>query len=671
MKKQNTAVCPGKIRYSFFMKCTIYLLMLAAIGATVFSLMAGIYCSQLDDCRRSEENQKRTLEFYAWQQAREILRLYLSQEMEQVEDYASRENVNYAIYQLSGRRVGGNYNDGSAQFICLGEKELQYDFRFSEDIMEGLENNRESVAFYRVKIAYLEEAQVQAVLPYLEGLPEQLSVWTNRFWVAAGIAAVIAVAALGYLLQVSGHQPGTEELRQGRLTGAAPERLLLWGIAAAAVWLWGREQPQFLRIPTAQTQNAEPLMSLMGQSIRIITGESLMLGFLATGFLLQLSLYLKQEKWWQKSLIWNLMRKPAQILERLSWMKKTLLLLVLVCALEAAGIGWVQYVIGRADGVQELQAWFTRYGKWIIWGVWGLGKGFLISLVLRRSGQLMRLRDSGRQLAQGNLGFQIPIDDMKGELRRFGEDMNAISQVVAAAVEDQMRSEHLKTELITNVSHDIKTPLTSIINYADLIGREQTENEKITEYAQVLYRQSARLKKLIEDLMEVSRASTGNLEVHLERCQAGVLLEQAMGEYEQRLREKEIDLVVRQKQEPVWIMADPRMLWRILDNLMNNICKYAQSNTRVYLSLEVREGQAELVFKNISQYPLEIEASELLERFVRGDRSRHTEGSGLGLPIAQSLTQLQGGRMDLSVDGDLFKVTLTFPVVDFTSEDAG
>lgn len=186
-----------------------------------------------------------------------------------------------------------------------------------------------------------------------------------------------------------------------------------------------------------------------------------------------------------------------------------------------------------------------------------------------------------------------------------------------------MRSERLKTELITNVSHDIKTPLTSIINYADLISREQTDNAKIAEYAEVLHRQSSRLKKLIEDLMEVSRASTGNLEVLLERCQAGVLLSQAMGEFEHRLEERGIELIVRQSQEPVWIMADPRMLWRILDNLMTNICKYAQSNTRVYLSLETTgfktgEEQAVLVFKNISSHPLEMDASELMERFVRG-----------------------------------------------------
>ena len=178
----------------------------------------------------------------------------------------------------------------------------------------------------------------------------------------------------------------------------------------------------------------------------------------------------------------------------------------------------------------------------------------------------------------------------------------------------------------------------------------------------MLHRQSTRLKKLIEDLMEVSKAATGNLEMYLERCQAGVLLSQAMGEFEQRLRERGIEVIIRQGQEPVWILADPRMLWRILDNLMTNICKYAQSDTRVYLILETQDNQAVLTFKNISSYPLDMDASELMERFVRGDRSRHTEGSGLGLSIARSLAELQGGSMHLITDGDLFKVILVFPI---------
>ena len=228
------------------------------------------------------------------------------------------------------------------------------------------------------------------------------------------------------------------------------------------------------------------------------------------------------------------------------------------------------------------------------------------------------------------------------------------------AVEERMKSERLKTELITNVSHDIKTPLTSIINYADLIVEEPTENARITEYAEVLKRQSARLKKLIEDLMEASKASTGNIEVHMVPCEVGVLLTQTMGEYEQRLAELGLELVARQPEHPVRIMADGKLLWRVFDNLLNNICKYAMGGTRVYLTVEERDDKVAIAFKNISKYPLDISAEELKERFVRGDKSRHTEGNGLGLSITQSLTQLQGGELELTVDGDFFKVVLMF-----------
>ena len=235
---------------------------------------------------------------------------------------------------------------------------------------------------------------------------------------------------------------------------------------------------------------------------------------------------------------------------------------------------------------------------------------------------------------------------------------------MSRAVDERMKSERMKTELITNVSHDIKTPLTSIINYADLISREKCDNEKIAEYAEVLSRQSDRLKRLIEDLVEASKAATGNLEVMLSLCDAGVFISQAVGEYEQKLNDAGLQTVVTQFDEAVYVMADGRRMLRVFDNLMNNICKYAQSGTRVYLSLEKIGNKAVITFKNTSRDPLNISADELMERFVRGDSSRNTEGNGLGLSIAKSLTELQGGTLTLSVDGDLFKVILSFPIAE-------
>lgn len=246
------------------------------------------------------------------------------------------------------------------------------------------------------------------------------------------------------------------------------------------------------------------------------------------------------------------------------------------------------------------------------------------------------------------------------DCKKHGENLNKIGEGMSKAVDERMKSERLKTELITNVSHDIKTPLTSIINYVDLLSREELHNDKAAEYLEVLERQSSKLKKLIEDLVEASKASTGNLAVDSQKLDAGVFVTQTVGEFEERLSAAGLELIVSRPEEPVYIMADGRHVWRVIDNLMNNICKYAQEGSRVYVNLEATVQSVSITFRNISKYPLNISGEELMERFVRGDKSRNTEGHGLGLSIAQSLMKLTGGDMNIVVDGDLFKVILTF-----------
>ncbi len=281
---------------------------------------------------------------------------------------------------------------------------------------------------------------------------------------------------------------------------------------------------------------------------------------------------------------------------------------------------------------------------------------------------LNRLAEGGRALAAGDLDYQVDTSQLHFELKEHAENINRMGGCLTEAVNEQLKSERMKTELITNVSHDIKTPLTSIVNYADLLSKEETDNDKIAEYTEVISRQSRRLKRLIEDLVEASKASTGNLEVSLIPCEVGVLLSQAVGEYQQRLDEKALTLVAKLPETPLAIMADGRHLWRVFDNLLGNIYKYAQEGTRVYLSLEQQGDKAMLTFKNISKYPLDISAEELMERFVRGDAARHDEGNGLGLSIAQSLAELQRGSLSLHVDGDLFKVVLLFDLVEMAAE---
>jgi signal transduction histidine kinase len=288
----------------------------------------------------------------------------------------------------------------------------------------------------------------------------------------------------------------------------------------------------------------------------------------------------------------------------------------------------------------------------------------LIGLAVFHAAKNKALERGAEAISRGNLEYQVDTSGMVAEQRRTGEYLNTIAKGMSIAVEQRTKSERMKTELITNVSHDIKTPLTSIINYAGLIAKEECNNEKHAEYCEVLTRQSEKLKRLIENLVEASKAATGNLEVHLAPCDAGVFLTQASGEYDDKLAEANLTLVVKQPEENLRIMADGRHMWRVFDNLMNNICKYSVPGTRVYLTLERDRNMAQFLFKNTSKEILDISEEELMERFVRGDSSRNTEGNGLGLSIAKSLAQLQKGWLRIETDGDLFKAILRFPLVE-------
>ena len=262
-------------------------------------------------------------------------------------------------------------------------------------------------------------------------------------------------------------------------------------------------------------------------------------------------------------------------------------------------------------------------------------------------------------MAKGNLHNKISTRYLIGSYRKCAEDLNALADVATVAAKNQMKSERMKTELITNVSHDIKTPLTSIINYVDLLEKPHTPEEG-SQYLEVLGRQSQRLKKLIEDLMEMSKATTGNMSVDITQVDAAEAINQALGEFSDKLAAAHLTPVFRQPESVVAMEADGRMTWRVLSNLLSNIVKYALPGTRVYIDLTKVDNKVLISLKNISREALNGNVDELTERFVRGDASRNTEGSGLGLNIAQSLMELQKGQLQLLVDGDLFKITLTF-----------
>ena len=265
-----------------------------------------------------------------------------------------------------------------------------------------------------------------------------------------------------------------------------------------------------------------------------------------------------------------------------------------------------------------------------------------------------------QKIIAGNLDYKLNTAGYKGDLKILAEGLNEIGTGLENAVNGRMKSERFKTELITNVSHDIKTPLTSIINYTDLLKKENIETEPVKGYIEVLDRQSERLKKLITDLLEASKASSGNIKLDIAEVDAGLMLEQVYGEYQKKFEKAGLTGIVTKPSETVFIKADANHLFRVFDNILGNVVKYAQPGTRVYIDLTQNDETITISFKNISKEKLNITGEGLMERFVRGDRSRNTEGSGLGLSIAKSLANLMGGKLEIVIDGDLFKVEVRF-----------
>ena len=265
-----------------------------------------------------------------------------------------------------------------------------------------------------------------------------------------------------------------------------------------------------------------------------------------------------------------------------------------------------------------------------------------------------------KKISDGELQYKIKTDTLTGKQKVMAEYINNIGGGLDAAVENSLKKERMQTELITNVSHDLKTPLTSIINYVDLMKRENPTDPKIQEYLHVLDEKSQRLKVLTEDVVEASKASTGNIKLEMNDIDFVEMVQQVIGEFEEKFQEKNLTMMVHFTDEPSIIYADGQRMWRVLENVFGNVVKYAMEGTRVYAEISNRNKKVTFSLKNISAQPLNISADELTERFIRGDVARNTEGSGLGLSIAKSLTELQGGEFKLYLDGDLFKVMITF-----------
>ena len=351
-------------------------------------------------------------------------------------------------------------------------------------------------------------------------------------------------------------------------------------------------------------------------------------------------------------LLWSWVQKAAAFVGR--WLRK--LLRVCERTLSLLPLTWQWIAVGGVLAVWLLLALFVqrREEMIVLWCIAAL------AAVVYGSNCFGKLFEATRRMRGGDLESKVDDKNLVGCFREFAGELNGLADVAMVAAQNQLKSERMKTELITNVSHDIKTPLTSIINYVDLLEKPHTAEEEKT-YVEVLSRQSQRLKKLIDDLMEMSKASTGNIHAEIAEIDAVEAVTQAMGEFADKLTAAGLTPVFHQSEEHIHLLADGRLLWRAMSNVLSNAVKYAMPGTRLYVDVSATEDKALISFKNISGAQLNISADELMERFVRGDSSRNTEGSGLGLNIAKSLMELQKGQLQLLVDGDLFKVTLVFP----------
>lgn len=503
----------------------------------------------------------------------------------------------------------------------------------------------------------------QAESLYAQGLLITVYDWAYWWLPMVLVGAAGALACLVFAFTAAGHRKGVEGVRLNVFDKLPLDLYLVLCWTAAFAALFG-----LVTIADTMTDNTWPfLVTKQGVSFIIFSVIALYVMFLVA-FAPFMSLAARVKAgggiWWRNTLTcwlvrlcWRFVKRCWSLAKRffgwILYMTRKIPIVPRTAIIAAAAIAIEAFLTAQAFGYYYISGFFVF--------LWFVYTPLLFILACFGAWQMKSLKAAGERLARGDIDEKIDTKHMYWEFKRHAENLNSIGEGMAAAVEQRMKSERLKTELITNVSHDIKTPLTSIVNYVDLLQRPHTPEQE-QEYLEVLDRQSKRLKKLTEDLVEASKASTGNMNVNLERTNTREIIEQSLAEYGRRMEQGNLTVIVNIPEDAPRAMADGRLLWRVLDNLFNNVCKYALAGTRVYIDAGIEGNEAVISVKNISRDPLNVSADELMERFVRGDSARHTEGSGLGLNIAQSLVNLMHGKFSLSIDGDLFKAEIRLPL---------
>lgn len=486
----------------------------------------------------------------------------------------------------------------------------------------------------------------------LQPLHEQLLRLRFALPVLCLVQLLLCALLYVFLLSAAGHRPGEEQIRRGWVDRIPTD---VFYVLSAALGLGCCVLASTIRFYAAV--GGRVLSSLIPYLLLFGGGAA---GLLMLFLLVSMStaVRVKTHTFFSSMLIVRLLRwigrGARRLAQNLPALWRLLLLLAGYALLSCICIlGFLPpMVFGYASGYWEallLLVWLAASGALVVW-------------LCRASLGLTRLRHGARALAEGDLSHQVDPRGMIRTEKALATDLNRIGEGLSRAVEARMRSERMKTDLITNVSHDLKTPLTSIVNYVELLKKEPLHNETAEGYVAVLDRQAQRLKKLTEDVVEASKASSGALHVQLAPVDVAELLRQCAAEYGDRFAAAQLTPVLHLPERPLVVLADGRLLWRVFDNLLGNAVKYALPGTRVYLDAAAGTDCATLTLRNISREPLDMRGEELMERFVRGDASRHAEGSGLGLSIASSLVQLQHGTLTILPDGDLFRAEIRLPL---------
>lgn len=499
------------------------------------------------------------------------------------------------------------------------------------------------------------------------------AVWRHELEVsvALGVCLVLFAALAVYLCMAAGRKPGSEEIRPGGLNCIPLDIYLAAVVLGAAGYVFCASEGLRYFIQ----QSMLTLLSIYGYGLYAWC-------LLFVGFCFACAAQFKTPNfyWWRHSvtgLCWRIVVWCWHFgWKCLGWGYKILWTVTIGL------VGWAWKTIKKffswlIGWVRKLYGLLPLSWQWLVGGLLVGGCTFpgllwdsnlllfisfaiALAVVIYSANVYATLLEAAKRMRGGDLEIKVDEKLMIGGFKDMAQELNGLSDVVMVAAQKQMRSERMRTELITNVSHDIKTPLTSIINYVDLLQKPHSPEDEQT-YLEVLSRQSNRMKRLIDDLIELSKASTGNITVNLTTMDAVETVNQALGEFTDKLEAAHLMPVFRAPKEPLYIHADGRLAWRAMSNLLSNAAKYAQPDTRLYVDMVAVDGKVCISFKNISRDSLNISADELMERFVRGEASRSQEGSGLGLNIAKSMMELQHGALELLVDGDLFKATLIFP----------